>query len=175
MARYVKHHPGPRGRRGAAGDDGTQGPKGSTGASGVAVTGYVASKQIPLGAQNSGTEATNITATCPSGFVPTGGGFDYGNYPDGGTFSDNPDVQVSTSQYDDDNFDGKKDGWYIYVHDFSASTDVKATAFAACAQGRDATPAQIAPRGRCSPTSRRCATTGRRTPGGRLRPPARAR
>src|SRR4051795_12901337 len=144
VARYVRHHPGPRGRRGPAGDDGTQGPKGATGASGVAVTGYVASKQVAVSPAGQSGDSTNITASCPTGFVPTGGGFDIGDYPAGGGFANDKDLQVGTSDYDDDNLDGKRDGWFIYVTNYGASTDAKATAYAACAQGNDATPAQIA-------------------------------
>lgn len=139
VARYVKHHPGPRGRRGPEGTKGATGGTGPAGQDATAVTGYVVTPLVQMDPDDN----ANITAVCPAGFVPTGGGFDYADYGSGGNYEgDDKNIQVSTSSPIDDDLNGVNDGWFVYARNFGDNPDARARAYAACAAG-DATTSQI--------------------------------
>src|SRR4051812_16212202 len=109
VARYVKHHPGPRGRRGATGSAGATGATGAHGSQGPAGqngSGAVYSvfgEPAPLAPG----EGDTAFVDCPAGMVATGGGYITGDDSDEGFFDD-PDIVVEES-------DSGRTQWVVFA------------------------------------------------------------
>lgn len=151
VARYVKHHPGPRGRRGATGAAGAAGAAGAKGAPG---------SPGPAGQNGSGEvftvfgdpaalapgEGDTAFVDCPAGMVATGGGYITGDDSDQGFFDD-PDIVVEES-------DSGGNQWVVFAENdgdgSGHNADAVVIAHAVCSPGRNITPTNVQARHRRS-------------------------
>ena len=173
VARYDHHHPGRRGRRGAKGAKGATGAAGATGARGLQGIQGPIGPQGPRGRRGPkgepggvGATSTQVNylygaveplasdetglavATCPTGYVPTGGGYIAADFDSSGDYEAD-DIQVHPLEVDASSTgsSGKNNGWEALGlntgNGEGDNADAGIQAFVACTPGTDATPAQV--------------------------------